>query len=181
MKVLLAADIKSLGMVGDVVDVADGYARNFLLPQRKALFPTQGNVKRVEELRRVAAQQREAKMAQTREYAKKLDGTEVTIQVRANEEGTLYGSVTAGQIAFALAAEGHKVDERAIVIENPIRNIDKYNLSVHLAENIDSNIIVWVVPDKDAQAVDQLESAEGQSPDDEAVKEDEQSTSSSIE
>ena len=57
MKVLLAVDIKSLGLVGDVVDVADGYARNYLLPQRKAMFPTQGNVKRVEELRRIATQQ----------------------------------------------------------------------------------------------------------------------------
>lgn len=181
MKVLLTADIKSLGLVGDVVDVADGYARNYLLPQRKALFPTQGNVKRVEELRRIATQQRDAKMAQTREYAKRLEGAEVTIQMRANEEGTLYGSVTTGQIAFALAAEGHKVDERAIVIENPIRNIDKYQLKVHLGQDIDSNITVWVVPDKDSQPVEDLESGEGQSEDDEAVKEDEQNTSSSIE
>jgi large subunit ribosomal protein L9 len=181
MKVLLAADIKSLGLVGDVVDVADGYARNYLLPQRKALVPSQGNVKRVEELRRVAVQRREAKMAQTREHAKRLEGAEVTIQVRANEEGTLYGSVTAGQIAFALAAEGYKVDERAIIIENPIRSIDKYQLKVHLAEEIESNITVWVVPDKDAQPVDDLESEPGDSEDNEAVKEDEQSTSSSIE
>ena len=178
MKVLLAKDLKSLGMVGDVVEVADGYARNYLLPQRLALRPTEGNVKRVEELRRVAAEQRQAEMARTQAFAGRLNGAEVTIRARANEEGRLYGSVSQAMIAFALASDGYRVDEQAIELEEPIRKIDTYPLTVRLTGDITSQIVVHVVPDTDARAVEELEAEET---DLEAVTDDEQGPPSSSE
>jgi large subunit ribosomal protein L9 len=146
MKVLLQKNVSKLGIIGQVVDVKPGYARNYLIPQGFGAAPTAANIKAVEaakaEYLAQVAKEREALMAR----AAQINGKEVTLAARANEEGHLYGSVGPAQIAQALAEEGVFVDPDHIVLDEPIRQLDKYEVKVRFAEDIKATIAVWVVP-----------------------------------
>ena len=146
MKVLLRRNVAKLGLIGEVVDVKAGYARNYLIPQRLAVAPTAGNLKAIEAEKDAylaqVAQERAAMVAR----AEAIKGKEVTISARANEEGHLYGSIGPAQIAGALAAEGVFVEAEQIVLDEPIRRLDKYDLAVRFQEDVTATIHVWVVP-----------------------------------
>jgi large subunit ribosomal protein L9 len=146
MKVLLRQDVPNLGVVGDVVEVSAGYARNYLLPQHVAITPTPANLKRVEDekvQRDLAAKQR---LETLKAFAAKLTGTSVTIKAKANELGHLFGSVNVEHIVEALAAEGYKVAPEQVALAAPIRTLDKFRVPIHLAEGVQAEIDVWVVP-----------------------------------
>jgi len=152
MKVLLRENISKLGTIGDVVDVKPGYARNYLIPQGKAAAPTEANLKAVEAdkaryLEQLAEQRKELEIR-----AKAVDGKEITISSRANEEGHLYGSIGPAQIAAALAEEKIFVNAQEIVLPEPIRQLDKYDVEIRFAENVQATIHVWVVPIRDEEA-----------------------------
>jgi len=146
MKVLLRQDVPNLGVIGDIVEVGAGYARNYLLPQNLAVAPTAANLKRIEE----EAQQRELAAKQRldtlKALAAKLTGLSVTIKAKANEQGHLFGSVNEDNIVEALAAEGYKVDPPQVALAAPIRTLDKFRVPIRLAEGIEAEIDVWVVP-----------------------------------
>ena len=146
MKLLLKRNIDGLGAMGDVVEVKEGYARNYLLPQQLAVEPTDANVKSTEaEKQRFleqAGKDREAQEAR----AATIRGKEITISARANEEGQLYGSIGPAQVAEALAAENLFVEPEYIVLDEPIRRLDKYDVTVRFASDIVAEIHVWVVP-----------------------------------
>jgi large subunit ribosomal protein L9 len=147
MKVLLRQDVPNVGLIGDVVEVGEGYARNYLLPQHIAVTPTAGNVKRIEAekvARELAAKQR---LEVLKAIAAKLTGTSVTIKAKANELGHLFGSVTEQHIADALAAEGYKVELSQVALAAPIRTLDKFRVPIKLAEGVEAEIDVWVVPE----------------------------------
>jgi large subunit ribosomal protein L9 len=147
MKVLLRQDVPNLGIIGDVVEVGEGYARNYLLPQNVAVKPTTGNVKRIEServARDLAAKQR---LEVLKAVAAKLAGTSVSIKAKANELGHLFGSVTEQHIADALAAEGFKVELTQVALAAPIRTLDKFRVPIKLAEGVEAEIDVWVVPE----------------------------------
>jgi large subunit ribosomal protein L9 len=152
MKVLLRQDVASLGVIGDVVDVKVGYARNYLLPQRLAVEPNAANLKRVDQEKLDHAKRAEERLQTLKGIASRLNGQSVTIKSKANELGHLFGSVTEQHIAEALAAEGFKVEPSQVALAAPIRTLDKFRVPIRLAEGVEAEIDVWVVPDKTPEA-----------------------------
>jgi len=151
MKLLLCKNVHNLGIVGDTVNVSAGYARNYLLPQRLATEPTEVNVRRLAEARKVAELEVARERARMEEAAKRLVGLEITVAARANEEGVLYGSVGRREIVAALAEEGHVVLPEHIALQTPIRRIDTVEVEVRFASDIRSLIKVWVVREKSGE------------------------------
>ncbi len=144
VRVLLLEDVRKLGHLGDVVDVAPGYARNYLLPQRLATEPTEANLKAIEERRRAAAAERARRLKEYTELAERLRGLELTIQAAANPEGTLYGSVTAKDIAAALQARGFPVVAENVILPAPIRTLDVRMITLEFADDLKVEIKLWV-------------------------------------
>jgi large subunit ribosomal protein L9 len=155
MKVILTEEIRGLGTRGDVVTVKDGYARNFLLPKNLAREATTGNMKQIEHERRKWAllAQQEKDVAQ--KAADKVKGVKIRIEKRVGENGHLFGSVTANEIADALAEKGIEVDKRRIELANPIKDAGMHDVEVRLHRDVTAHIQVEVV----AQGVEKLEAA----------------------
>jgi large subunit ribosomal protein L9 len=149
MKLLLTKNVTHLGIVGDVVNVSSGYARNYLLPRRLATEPSDVNVKRLAEARKVA----EAEMARERAHLEamlqKLEGVEITVKARANEDGVLYGSVGRKEIVAALAEEGHVVLVEHVALQQPIRRVDTVPIDIRFASDLKTTIKLWVVREKE--------------------------------
>ena len=174
LKLLLTTNVDNLGIVGDVVNVRPGYARNFLLPRRMATDPTPGNVARLAEERKKV----EAEMKQQRTgleaLLKKLEGHELTVQRSANEQGVLYGGVSQHEIAQMLREEGYAVEDRAVRIGDQIKRLDSYEIPIVLASDLKIEIKLWVVSDKPAAELEPEEPAteeegEGEGEEKEAV------------
>ncbi len=147
LKVILTENIAALGSVGTVVEVTRGYARNFLIPQGKALEATPGNLALMEQTKtkRLEALGQEQEAAQS--LAARLEGVSLTIVQRVGEAERLYGSVTAAMIAAALEAQGFEVDRKQLELAEPIKKLGTYEISVRLAPEIKSQITVAVVPE----------------------------------
>lgn len=145
MKVILTEDVTPLGAMGAVVDVARGYARNYLIPQGKAMEATPGNLTRVEKAKtkymEAQAQAREAAMVQVAH----LQGVSVTIAQRVGEEERLYGSVTTAMIAEALADQGFDVDKKQLELAEPIKKLGTYEVVIRLAPEVKGTVSVEVV------------------------------------
>ncbi len=141
MKVVLMQEVKGLGRPGQIKEVADGYARNYLLPKGLATIATAGAVKEVEQ-RQAAEAKRQAKLDdEMRSVGKKLDGTNITVRSKVGEGGKLYGSITTQDIAEALEKQANQtVDKRKIEIEEPIRHVGEYKVPVRLSKNVTANI-----------------------------------------
>lgn len=146
MKVLLRQDVPLLGVIGDVVEVRVGYARNYLLPKRLAVEPTDGNLKRVEQERVDRQKLAKQRLETLKGIASRLAGTSVTIRAKANELGHLFGSVNEAHIVEALAAEGFQVEAAQVALAAPIRTLDKFRVPIRLAEGVEAEVDVWVVP-----------------------------------
>ena len=144
-QIILTALVENLGAEGDTVTVADGYARNFLIPKGLAMPATPGNLRRVESLRK----KREASLAAQLEGAKstalQLVKQSYTITAAAGEDGKLYGSVTSSDISEALKKEGVEVDRRKIVMEHPIHELGVYDVDVKLHPEVATKVKIWVV------------------------------------
>ncbi|MGB8992180.1 MAG: 50S ribosomal protein L9 [Desulfobaccales bacterium] len=147
MKVILTEDIGALGSMGAIVDVARGYARNYLIPQGKAMEATTGNLARVEQAKgkymQTHAKAREATLAQVA----RLEGVSLTIAQRVGEEERLYGSVTTAMIAEALQSQGFDVDKKQVELAEPIKKLGSYDVAVRLAPENKATITVSVVPE----------------------------------
>jgi large subunit ribosomal protein L9 len=177
MKLLLRRNVHNLGHIGEVVEVKTGYGRNYLIPQGLAVAPTEANLKAIEAQKQAYLEELAREKAALEARASLLEGKEFAIAARANPEGQLYGSVGPAQIALAVAKEGLPIDARNIVLDEPIRKLDKYQVTVRFAEDVKATISVWVVPlheSEDGQAEDSADGAEsGSSADDEAPSEQE--------
>lgn len=136
MKVILKEDVKNLGLAGSIVNVADGYARNFLIPRNLAVEASTKNVKALEqERKRIEEAARKAKeMAQ--EISKRLSSITLQIKAKAGEEGKLFGSITNADISEALKKEGFDIDKRRIVLEEPIKRLGSYTVNVKLHQEM---------------------------------------------
>jgi large subunit ribosomal protein L9 len=145
MEVILRSDIERLGKIGDVVKVSPGYARNYLIPQKLAYAATKGNLKRIEYEIRRAAQMADHELEQARKYAGKLSELSLTFQVKVGEEDKLYGSVTTGDIADEASRQGFDLDRRKILLDEPIKKLGVYTVSVRLYPEVEAEIKVWVV------------------------------------
>jgi large subunit ribosomal protein L9 len=149
MEVILREDVEKLGSRGDLVKVADGYARNFLLPQKKAVAATESNRKIVEQ-EREAYLRREAKLKSEFEgQAKLLAGTVVTIAQKVGENDHLFGSVTAQNIADHLEKLNFSIDRRKIQLEEPIRTLGEHKVSIRLHREVTAEITVSVVKEEE--------------------------------
>lgn len=145
MKVILSEDIPSLGKIGDVVQVADGYGRNFLIPQGKALPATSQSVKKFEHQKQVLKQKVEKEKKEAEKLAKKLEGVSCTITMDAGEGDKLFGAVTSMDIEAALKNEDITVDRKKILLEEPIKSLGIYTVPIKLHPGITANLKVWVV------------------------------------
>jgi len=153
MKVLLWQDVEKLGKRGEVVDVRDGYARNFLFPRKLASKPTPSMYKEFELAKRRSAKQEAALVSDAKQVAEKLGGvTSVSIEVNTNEEGHLYGAVTPSMISDALRDQGLKVEARAIEIAEPIKQVGTYEVTVNLHHEVKPTLKVWVLSTKAVKA-----------------------------
>lgn len=162
MKVLLRRNVLNLGKIGEVVDVKPGYARNFLIPHRLAVQPTEGNLKAVEAEKAEYLKELARQKAQLEAKAAVLQGKEITISARANEEGHLYGSVGPAQIVATLAADGIFIEAENIVMSEPIRTLDKYEIKVRFSEDVSAMISVIVVAVAEEYVEPKEEADEGQ-------------------
>ncbi len=144
MKVILTDEIKGLGHRGDVVTVAPGYARNFLLPKELAWPATPGNTKRLDQQKH----RYDAKIAkekdQAAEVARAIEGITIVLKKKAGEHDTLFGSVTASELADALAAKGISVDKRRIDLEEPIKRLGTHTVHVKLHRDVTVGVTVDV-------------------------------------
>ena len=145
MQVLLREDVEKLGKVGDVVEVAPGYARNFLLPSGKAAPLIPANLARLEEEKRKEGKAQEERRISLLELSEKINHTSCTIVASANEEGELYGSVTTREIAIALKEQEIQIEEKAVSLSEAIKELGVYVVPVVLAEDIQAELKVWVV------------------------------------
>lgn len=144
MEVILREDIEKLGGRGEVVKVASGYARNFLLPRRLAVPATDANRKIVEQERQ-AHLRREAKLeGEAQDLSKLLSGVAITIPRKAGENDQLFGSVTANDIADALAAQKYTVERRRIHLDEPIRTLGEHKVAIRLHRNVTAEVTVNV-------------------------------------
>jgi large subunit ribosomal protein L9 len=148
MEVILREDVEKVGARGSVVKVADGYARNFLLPKRLAVQATEANKKIVEQ-EREAYLRREAKVkSESEDLAKLMTNVTVTFHQRAGENNQLFGSVTAKDIADALEAEKFHVERRKIHLEEPIRTLGEHKVTLRLHRDVSTEITVIVEPEQ---------------------------------
>jgi len=149
LKVILTKEISALGSLGAVVDVARGYARNYLIPQGLAMEATKGNLSQVEQVKakyvQVQAKEQEAALAKVAT----LEGVSVTIAQRVGEGERLYGSVTAAMITEALAAKGFDFERKQLDLEEPIKKLGTYEVAVRLAPEVKATITVEVVAEAD--------------------------------
>lgn len=153
VKVLLRESIRNVGKVGDVVEVSAGYARNYLLPKHLAVEPTPGNIKKIEARRQEIERQERERRSQQEALIKQLVGVEVTLERKANEQGHLFGSVTATDIAKSLQAQGFNIVAADINLPGRLDRIDTYTAQVKLADDLSADVKVWVAPDAESKAL----------------------------
>ena len=147
IEVILRQDVEHLGRRGDVVKVAPGYARNYLLPRKLALAVTQGNRRQVEHERKVAAVREAEERTSAQTAAQRLAEAVVVIARKVGETETLYGSVTAVDIAEALAAQQIEVDRRKIQLDEPLKHLGEFTVPVKLYRDVVAQLRVQVVKD----------------------------------
>lgn len=149
MELILMKDIRSLGKRGEVVDVKPGYARNYLLPRGLALEATEGNRHYFEQMKAKIDAQIAREREAAEEVAKQLEGTRIEISKRVGETETLYGSVTATEIAEALEKKNVEVDKRKIDLEGGIKTLGDHPVRIHLHPEVAAEILVTVVPEEE--------------------------------
>jgi large subunit ribosomal protein L9 len=152
-KVLLTESVKHVGKVGDVVEVSPGFARNYLLPQNLAVMPTAGNMKKIEARRQEVEKQEREKRSQLETLIKTLTGVEITIERKANEQGHLFGSVSATDISKALQAQGFNIQPDDVNLPGKVDRIDTFTIRIKLAEDLGEDVKLWVSPDAESKAL----------------------------
>ena len=151
VKVLLNESVRHVGRVGDVVDVKPGYARNYLLPKGLAVEPTKSNLKKVEERKKEIERLEKERRAQQEQIIAQLKTVEVTLERKANEQGHLFGSVGAADIAHALVQQGFAVEAADINLPSKLDQIERYTVEVKFADDLSTEIKVWVSPDAESK------------------------------
>jgi large subunit ribosomal protein L9 len=144
MEVILREDIKTLGKAGELVRVKPGYARNFLLPRGLAYEATEGNKKRIVAESRARTTRQASERVEAEQAAAALGGVALAITAKAGEGDRLFGSITAQDLADALAARGHQVDKRKIELEHPIKTLGTHTVSIRLHPEVHAAVTVTV-------------------------------------
>jgi large subunit ribosomal protein L9 len=147
MKLILTQEVTGLGAPGDVVEVKDGYGRNYLVPRGVAIRWTRGAEKTVESIKAARTSRAVRDQEHAAEIKTKLEAQPVSVKVRAGEGGRLFGAVTVGEIAEALTAtSGEPVDKRTIAVANPIKSLGAHEVSVRLHDEVSATVALNVIP-----------------------------------
>ena len=168
MKVVLLDEIKGKGGEGDVIDVAQGFAENYLIPQKLAVAATKGNLKQLEERRNNIAKREAVRVADAEALKAKLDGQNVTVDVKVGEEGVLFGSVTSAMIADAVKAQlGVEVDRKRVELGKPIKVAGAHSVEISLYRETRATVVVLVgveatEEEPEAEEVAEVEAAEAE-------------------
>jgi len=144
MEVILSEDVQSLGKTGDVVKVKDGYARNFLIPNKKARIATAVNIRRIEQEKKKRDIESAEKCKKAEELSEKLSKVSCTVSVEVNDLDKLYGTVAEVDIVKALEVEGYEIDKKDIIIEKPIEELGIFEVGVKLHPTVTAKIRLWV-------------------------------------
>ena len=160
MEVILKEDIANLGHRGDVVKVADGYGRNFLLPRKLALQANQANKAVIEQMKASAARRAATEKAQAEQQVAKLEPVALSFTRKAGGEGHLFGSVTSADIAAELASHGFEIDRRKIQLSEPLKSVGDFVVPIRLYREVTARIRVKVQAEAQEGAAEQAEAAE---------------------
>lgn len=144
MEVILKEDVVKLGSRGDVVKVADGYGRNYLLPKKLAIEASSGNKAVIEQMKAASVRRSAKEKAQAEELAKQFDGVAVSFQRKAGEQDQLFGSVTSSDVAEALAKKGFNVDRRKIQLHEPLKTIGEFTVPLKLHKDVTTHLKVLI-------------------------------------
>jgi len=148
MKLILRETVEKVGEAGDIVDVKDGYGRNYLIPQGLAVVATSGAVRAIEDRQRQLQKRFELDRKAAEELANKIKETSVTIPVTSGEEGKIHGTITTMQIAKALSEKGIEIDRRKIALNEDVKSLGEYTAEIHLDTDIVAELKIWVVKDE---------------------------------
>lgn len=150
MKVLLCEDVKKLGYLGEIVEVNDGYARNFLLPQNKAVVPTEANIKSLAEAKARNAEKRKLAIEKLEQVAEAVGGAEVVLAAKANEQGHLFGSVNEHDIADNLRKQGFEISDNMVHLAEHIKQVGTHEVTLRISPELTAGINVVVVSEDQA-------------------------------
>ncbi|MGH7206205.1 MAG: 50S ribosomal protein L9 [Nitrospiraceae bacterium] len=145
MKVILQETVEGLGHVGDLLDVSDGFARNYLLPRRKALEASSRNVKALEHAKRVTAEKARKEKLQVEAFAKKISAVSLTVTAQVGKDDKMFGSVTVKDIVEGLAEHGFEVDRRKVQLAQPIKELGTFTVPVKLHRDVTASVSLSVV------------------------------------
>ncbi|MDR3610992.1 MAG: 50S ribosomal protein L9 [Ignavibacteriaceae bacterium] len=145
MKVILRQNYETLGQIGDLVEVKEGFARNFLIPRKIAYVALKGNIKALEEEKKIFLKKKQHEIQTAENLAAELEKVSVSIPVQVGEEDKIFGSVTTQMIADSLKEKGFDIDKRKIEIEEPIKSLGIYGISIKVHSSVNAKIKVWVV------------------------------------
>ena len=148
MDVLLKTTIDKIGRIGEVVSVRDGFARNYLLPTGRAVLVNKANLESIERDRQAALADEAARVENLKELSDLVAATSITIECKANEEGHLFGSVSAVQVANGLREKNLPIEDKMIRLDSPIKEIGVFDVTVHLHADVEAVTKVWVVQAK---------------------------------
>ncbi len=144
MEVILKEDVVKLGSRGDVVKVAEGYGRNYLLPRKLAIEASAGNKAVIEQMKAASVRRSAKEKTQAEELAKQFDGVSLTFQRRSGEAEQLFGSVTSGDIADALTKKGFNVDRRKIQVHEPLKTLGEFTVPIKLHKDVTTHVKVVI-------------------------------------
>jgi large subunit ribosomal protein L9 len=162
MEVILKEDVPNLGLRGDVVKVAEGYGRNYLLPRKMAMQATAANKAVIEQMKAAAARRSATEKAQADELAARLNPVELSFTRKSGDAGHLFGSVTSADIATELAAKGFDVDRRKIQLTDPLKNVGEYTVGIRLHREVSAYIKVKVLAEVEEEAAAEAPKAEAE-------------------
>ncbi|MFP4368871.1 MAG: 50S ribosomal protein L9 [Candidatus Kapaibacterium sp.] len=148
MKIILRQDIDNLGKMGEVVDVKNGYARNYLIPREMAYVASPGAMNRIEAEKKVYLKQLAKEKVHAEELAEQLSDQQVSIAMKVGEEGRLYGSVTPQMIGQELQLRGYDIERRDIMIEDPIKTLGVFDVKIRLHPEVVAPLKVWVISEE---------------------------------
>ncbi len=160
MKILLLQDVEKLGYIGDVVEVKDGYARNFLIPYGTATVPTDANLKAIAQAKAEAAEKRKLAYERLVGLAERVEGAEAVLSAKANEQGHLFGSIHEKEIAENLRSQGFEVSDDMVALSEHLREVGTHDVTLKLAPELTAQINVVVVSEDGALEPEESEEAE---------------------
>jgi large subunit ribosomal protein L9 len=169
MKILLCEDVESLGYLGDVVEVKNGYARNYLLPQGVGIVPTDANIRSLANAKAAASEERRVSHDRLAQVVEAVEGAEVVVASKANEQGHLFGSVSQHEIADNLRGQGFEITDDMVRIGEHIKEVGTHEVTVKVAAELSAKINVVVVPQGEAaEAAEAVEATDEEATEEQA-------------